>query len=65
MVLPDGRWRMAYEDGVLRFIIGYDMFGHSTSINAVRVLCNAIAEHGKPTSVMTNHDVQSCANESE
>jgi len=39
------------------------MFDRATSVNAVSVLRQAIAECGKPTSIMTYHDAQSCATE--
>jgi len=63
--LPDGRWPVAYEDDASRFIIGYGIFERATSANAAGVLRKAIAEYGKPASIMTDHGTQSCANESE
>jgi len=59
--LKDGRRLIAYEGDASRLITGYGVFEHATSANAVKVLRGAIAEHGKPASVLTDHGAQSCA----
>ena len=64
-LLPDGRWFTAYLDDASWFISGYGVFGEATGEHALEVLGRAVAEHGRPASVMTDHGSQSCANESE
>ncbi len=64
-LLDDGRWFMAYQDDASRFIAGYGVFDEDTGKRAPGVLEKAMAEHGRPSSVMTDHGSQSCASESE
>ena len=44
---------------------GYGVFGNATAENTLEVLDEAIARHGKPASVMMDHDSQFYANEAE
>ncbi len=62
--LKDKRWLIVYEDDASRFITGYGIFEHATTENAISVLHEAIARHGKPAAVMTDHGSQFYANES-
>jgi len=48
-----------------RPIAGYGVYDHATSANAVLALKGAIAECGKPASVITDLGAQSCAVEAE
>lgn len=43
----------------------YGVFGNATTENALKVLDEAIERHGKPASIMTDHDSQFYANEAE
>ena len=54
-LLRDGRWFIAYEDDVSKFITGYGVFGEVTTAHAIEVLHKAIDDHGKPASILTNH----------
>ena len=63
--LDDGRWFIAYQDDASRFITGYGVFGHATTENAITVLEEAVKNHGKPASILTDHGSQFYANESE
>jgi len=63
--LDDGRWFIAYQDDASRFIVGYGVFEHATTENALAVLAEAIKNHGKPASILTDHGSQFYANESE
>ena len=63
--LDDGRWFIAYQDDASRFVAGYGVFGNATTKNALKVLREAIKNHGKPASVLTDHGSQFYANESE
>ncbi len=64
-LLDDGRWFLCYEDDASRFVTGYGMFDNATTENALRVLDQAIRNHGKPAAVMTDHGSQFYANEKE
>ena len=64
-LLPDGRWFMAHRDDASRFIAGCGVFDEATGKHALEVLEKAVAEHGRPATMMTDHGSQSCANESE
>ena len=61
----DGRWFLCYEDYASRFVTGYGAFEHATTENALAVLEEAIKNHGKPASIMTDHGSQFYANASE
>jgi putative transposase len=63
--LPDGRWFIAYEDDASRYVVSYGVFDEETSKNAVGVLKEAIAKHGKPASILTDRGSQFYASESE
>ena len=52
--LDDGRWFLCYEDDASRFVTGYGMFEHATTENALTVLEEAIKNHGKSASIMTD-----------
>ena len=57
--LIDGKgWLIAYLDDASRFITGYGLFPEATSEHAVEVLKEAIREHGKPASILTDRGVQ-------
>ena len=60
--LDDGRWFLCYEDDTSRFVTGYGMFEHATTENAPAVLEEAIKNHGKPASIMTDRGSQFYAN---
>ena len=64
-LLDDGRWFLCYEDDASRFVTGYGMFEHATTENALAVLDEAIKNHGKPASIMTDRGAQFYANASE
>ena len=64
-LLDDGRWFLCYEDDASRFVTGYGAFEHTTTENALVVLEEAIKNHGKPASIMTDHGSQFYANASE
>ena len=64
-LLPDGKWFMAYRDDASRLIAGYGVFGEATGKHALEVPERAMAEHGRPASILTDHGSQSCASESE
>ena len=59
-LLPDGRWFLCYEDYTSRFVTGYGMFDNATTENALKVLAGAIAQYGKPASIMTDRGSQLC-----
>ena len=63
--LDDGRWFIAYQDDASRFIAGYGVFDSATTENAIKVLEDAIKNHGKPASILTDHGSQFYANASE
>ena len=64
-LLDDGRWFLCYEDDASRFVTGYGMFEHATTENALAVLDEAMRNHGKPASIMTDRGSQFYANASE
>ena len=64
-LLPDGKWFIAYQDDASRFIASYGVYGEATGKRALEVPGRAMAEHGRPATIMTDHGSQSCANESE
>ena len=64
-LLDDGRWFLCYEDAASRFVTGYGVFEHATTENALAVLEEAIKNHGKPVSIMTDRGSQFYANASE
>ena len=53
--LDDGRWFLCYQDDASRFIVHYGVFAEATTDNALAVLKEAIAKHGKPASILTDH----------
>ena len=59
------RWFLCYEDDASRFVTGYGIFDNVTAENALYVLEQAIKDHGKPASIMTDHGSQFYANEKE
>ena len=63
--LDDGRWFLAYQDDASRFITGWGVFENATAENAMGVLDEAIKNHGRPASILTDHGSQFFANESE
>ena len=63
--LQGGRWLIAYEDDASRFIVAFRVVKEATAANALAVLHEGIARHGRPASVMTDHGSQFFANEAE
>jgi putative transposase len=63
--LDDGRWFLCYQDDASRFIIHHGVFAEETTDNAIIVLREAIAKHGRPASILTDHGSQFYANKSE
>ena len=63
--MDDGRWFLCYEDDASRFVTGFGVFQEATTENALAVLDEAIKKYGKPASILTDHDSQFYANESE
>ena len=64
-LLYDGRWLLCYEGDASRFVTGYGMFEHATTENVLTVLEEAIKNHGKSASIMTDRGSQFYANASE
>ncbi len=60
--LDDGRWFVSYQDDASRFVVGYGVFENATSENAISVLMQAIKDHGKPASILTDRGSQFYAN---
>lgn len=52
----------AYIDDRTRLIVGYGLFKRASTQNSIALLKTAIAEYGKPKSVMTDHGSQFYAN---
>jgi putative transposase len=63
--LPDGTWLIMYEDDASRYLVGYGVFADATSRHAVDVLTEAIGNHGKPASILSDRGSQFYATESE
>ena len=63
--LDDGRWFLCYQDDASRFIVHYGVFAEATTDNALAVLKEAIAKHGRPASILTDHGSQFYANQAE
>jgi len=63
--LDDGRWFLCYQDDASRFIVHHGVFAEATADNALAVLREAIAKHGKPASILTDHGSQFYANQAE
>lgn len=64
-MLPDGSWFICYLDDASRFVTGWGVFAEATARHALEVLDQAIADHGKPASIMTDHGSQFYASGSE
>ena len=58
-------WLIAYLDDASRFVLSYGLFPEATSEHSVEVLKQAIKEHGKPASILTDRGIQFYANEAE
>ena len=63
--LDDKRWFVAYRDDASRFITRFGVFEHATGENAITVLHDAISNHGRPASILTDHSSQFYANAGE
>ncbi len=64
--LGDGRWFLCYQDDASGFIVSHGVFAEATTTdNALAVLQEAIARHGRPASILTDHGSQFYANQSE
>ncbi|MGH9919921.1 MAG: DDE-type integrase/transposase/recombinase [Nitrososphaerales archaeon] len=51
-------WLTAYLDDASRFIVGWGLFPEATSEHTIDVLRQAIKEHGKPASILTDRGTQ-------
>ena len=60
-----GKWLVIYEDDASRYILGYGVFDSPSSENAVSVLKEAIREHGRPASILSDRGTSFYAVESE
>ena len=63
--LPGGLWLIAYEDDASRYIVAFRVVTEATAANAIAVLHEGVARHGRPASIMTDHGSQFFANEAE
>ena len=63
--LDDGRWFLCYEDDASRFVTGFGVFREATTENALKVLDEAIKNHGRLASILTDRGTQFYATESE
>jgi putative transposase len=59
----DGEQIISFIDDASRFVVGGSKFADATTDNALLVLEKAIAMHGKPKQVMTDHGAQFCSDE--
>jgi len=59
------KWLICYEDDASRYIPSYGVYEKPTSKASVDVLDNAIAKHGKPASIISDHGSQFYAVESD
>ena len=53
---------IAYLDDASRFVVGYGVFEHATTANAISVLERSINRHDKPLELLTDHGRQFTAN---
>jgi len=60
-----GKWLIICEDDASRYILGYGVFGSPSSENAVSVLKEAIKEHGRPASILSDRGTSFYAIEAE
>jgi putative transposase len=60
-----GTWLIVYEDDASRRIMDHGVFEHATSPCSVEILKRAIAEHGKPESILNDRGSTFYAVESE
>ena len=58
--LDDGRCYLCYQDDISRFVTNYGTFAKDTTENALIVLDEAINNHDKPASIMTDHGAVLC-----
>ena len=63
-LLPGGMWLISYQDDASRKIVGWGVFKSATTANALKVLDEAIAAHGRPLSILSDHGSTFCDNES-
>lgn len=66
--MHDGRWLLCYEDDASGFMTGYGVFDSAAAAatkNALKVLDEAIKNHGRPASIITDHGVRFYANKKE
>ena len=64
-LLDDGRCLICYWNDASWFIIHHGVFENTTGDNVIAILREAIAKHERPASILTNHDSQFYANQSE
>jgi len=60
-----GKWIVIYEDDASRYILGYGVFDSPTAENAVSVLKQAIREHGRPATILSDRGTSFYAVEAE
>ena len=63
-LLSDNRWLVSFQDDASRRIMGWGIFERATAANAIGVLDVAIAKHGAPLSILSDHGSTFCDNES-
>ena len=62
--LYDRGWLVSYMDDASRFITGFGVFLDATAENALEVLKRAVADHGKPSSILSDRGPRFCSSES-
>ena len=62
--LYGGRWLVSYMDDASRFITGFGVFPDATAENALGVLKRAVADHGKPSFILSDRGSQFYSSES-
>ncbi len=64
--IHDSRWAgkqlIAFEDDASRFITGFGVYDEATSVNSSAVLSDAIKNHGRPASVLSDNGKQFTSN---
>ena len=59
----EGEQIISFIDDASRYVVGGSKFADATTDNALAVLEKAIAKHGKPKQIMTDHGTQFCSDE--
>ena len=63
-LLPNGMWLISYQDDASRKIVGWGVFEKANTANALKVLAEAIAAHGVPRAILSDHGSTFYDNES-